>query len=225
MTMANGTEMPTATALDRLLKELGACGDARRWARGRTLAAAWEECRRADRMLWLARRMAGDPGWPTVREAVLAAAACAETALPFAGPGRPVCEDALATARRWARGEATQEELRAASDAAAHAAHAAYAAAEGAANAAGAPANAAYAYANAAYAYANAAYAAAAAADAAAYANAAYAAAYAAANAAAYANAAYGAADAAAALVAQEANKANARMADMCRRMLRVPEE
>jgi hypothetical protein len=210
MTMANGTEMPTA--LDQLLKELRACADVRRWARGRTLAAAWAECRRADWMLWLAGRMAGEPGWPTIEEVVLAAAACAETALPFAGRLRPVCEDALAAARRWARGDATPEELRVAADTAADTADAAAEAADDAA-AKGAPNAAAYAAANAADAATDAAYAA-------------YAATFAAYASAGYAaDAAYAAANAGAALVAHKADKANEALADICRRMLRVPEE
>jgi hypothetical protein len=198
------------TALDQQLRDLGACGDARRWARGRTLPAAWAECRRPDWMLWLASRMAGDPGWPTVREVVLAAAACAETALPFAGRLRPVCEDALATARRWARGDATPGELLAAADAAYAAAAAGADAADaydGAADAADAAAARAAAHAAALAAYAVA-----------------YAAANAAANAAAYANA-YANAYAAAAHDADEATEAMARMADICRRLLWVPEE
>jgi len=111
-------------------------------------------------MIWLAQQM----GWLTAPEWREFACDCAERVLPvydtrYPGDTRP--RVAIETARRYARGEATAEELRAA----ASAASAAYAAASSDGAAAAAYAAAAYA---AAYAAADAA--AYAAADAAAYA-------------------------------------------------------
>jgi len=147
------------TPVAPLLRELGACGDAVQWVGNRDLPTAWRECQRADWMLWLCSRMEGREGWPVRQQLVLAACACAETALCYvpAGEGRP--KMAIATARRWARGDATVslDDVRKAAyaddAAAAAAAYAAYAAAYAAA-AADAAAAAAAAYAAYAYAYA-----------------------------------------------------------------------
>ena len=147
--------------LQRLLEKLGACEEAVKWVDHKELAEAWSTCERADWMLWLAEKMEGEPGWPDRKQLILAACACAETALQFV----PKCEDrprlAIETARAWIRGEATIGEVR----------HSAIDAADSAIGAAYAAAYAAYAAAYAAYAAADsaidAAYAAAYAADAA----------------------------------------------------------
>src|SRR5512146_3236078 len=149
----------------QLLRDIGACADARAWAKGKSLAEVWEQCERSDWLLWLCGRMVDKDGWPTRKELVLAACACAETALKYVKAGEERPRVAIETARKWVRGEATLEEVRTA----------AYAA--NAADAADAAAYAAYAA-----AYDAAAYAAAYAADAAAYAAAYDAAAYAAAR-------------------------------------------
>ena len=169
------------TQFQKLLRDLRACSDARAWAKGKDLHEAWTTCERADWLLWLASQMADKPGWPTRKEIVLAACACAETALKYVKPGEDRPRIAIETARAWVRGEASIEDVRLARENA----YAAYAAAGAAAYAAAA---AAYAYAaayaaDAADAYAAAAdaaaaYAYAAAADAAAYAYAARRAAY-----------------------------------------------
>ena len=102
---------------DRLVK-MGACAEAVEWVGGRNITAAWAECERADWMLWLAGRVvAREP-------VVLAACACARTALRYvlAGEDRP--RVAIEMAERWARGEATIAEVRSAA-AAAYAADAA----------------------------------------------------------------------------------------------------
>lgn len=138
-----------------LMGKLGACHEALNWIGERNLATAWAECERADWMLWLCARMEGRKGWPTHQQVVLAACSCAATALRFVPKGEQRPARAIATARRWARGKATIEEVRHA----AYADSAAYVAA-GAADAAYAAASAAYA-AGAADAAASAAYAAA----------------------------------------------------------------
>jgi len=145
---------------DRLVK-MGACEDAVAWVGDRDITAAWAECERADWMLWLAGRVVAR------KTVVLAACACARTALQYVPTGEDRPRVAIETAERWARGEATIAEVRSAANAAnAYAAYAAtYAANAYAAYAAAYAANAA-AYA-AAYATYAAAYAANAVADAA----------------------------------------------------------
>ena len=106
---------------DRLIK-MGACEDAVAWVGDRDITAAWAECQRADWMLWLAGRVVARP------LVVLAACACARTALRYvlAGEDRP--RVAIETAERWARGEATIAEVRSAAAYVAYAAATVYAA-------------------------------------------------------------------------------------------------
>ena len=147
------------------LESLNACSDAITYAEQYpTLQAAWFSCGRPDWMLWLCERL---PALDvTSQEWRLLDCDFAEDALQYIPPTeevRDVCEGVIEVARRFALGDASEEELSAAANAVANAAaNAAYVA-----NAAAYVANAAYA----AYAYAAAA-------------NAAYAYAYAAANAA-----------------------------------------
>lgn len=108
----------TAKELTQTLKELGACAEAREWAAKKTLAEAWQECPRGDWLLWLAAGQIGMPGWPTHQAVVLAACACAETALVYVPAGEDRPRLAIEIARKWARGEATVAEVRAASAAA-----------------------------------------------------------------------------------------------------------
>lgn len=116
------------------IRALGACSDALAWlsAQEGSLYDAWRRCERGDWLLWLAARVGVDR-----RLLWLAACDCAEPALVHvpAGENRP--RVAIETARRWAAGEATLEEVRSAA--------AAYASAYAAAYAAAAAAYAAYA--------------------------------------------------------------------------------
>jgi hypothetical protein len=110
------------------------CSEARRWIRSQsgTAYALWRRCDRGDWLLWLAARAGVDR-----RLVVLAVCDCAETALVHASPGEDRPRFAIETARRWARGDATIGEVRAAAyDAAAADAAAAYYAAAYAAYAA-----------------------------------------------------------------------------------------
>ena len=143
-------QMRNAAGFAALLKELNACPEAYKWAHGKTFHRVWQTCDRADWLLWLCEKMVGQPGWPTRKELVLAACACAETSLKYVKAGEDRPRKAIETARAWVRGEVSIEDV-------GRAAYAAYAAAYAAA----AAAYAAYAY--AAYAAAYAAYAAAAA--------------------------------------------------------------
>ena len=109
-----------------LLSNLGACSDARAWARGKDLHTVWTTCERGDWLLWLCGKMVDQAGWPTRKELVLATCACAETVLPFVNVGDDRPRLAIETARAWTRGEASVEEVKAAANAAKAAANAAY---------------------------------------------------------------------------------------------------
>jgi hypothetical protein len=115
------SEKITIKAARSVLAELEACSESREWLDGfrGSVPRAWAACARGDWLLWLAARVGVDR-----RLIVLAACDIAETALIHV----PAVEDrpriAIETARRWARGEATVAELRAAAYAAAYAASA-----------------------------------------------------------------------------------------------------
>ena len=114
-----------AKEFNDLLHELHACSELVRWAHGKDLHEVWTTCERGDWLLWLAGHMADKPGWPTRKQVVLAACACAETELKFVHPGEDRPRVAIETARGWVRGEASIEDVRRAADAAAYAADAA----------------------------------------------------------------------------------------------------
>jgi len=137
--------------IKKLLK-LNPCSEAVEYARSyETLDAAWQDCARGDWMLWLIGKR--DTGETSRKRLVLAACACARTALQYIpdGENRPLI--AIETAEKWARGEegVTLDQVRIAANAA-NAGYAAYAA--------GYAAYAAYAAGYAAYAAGYAAYAA-----------------------------------------------------------------
>ena len=125
------------TVADRIA-HLRPCADALEWARDYTSPAkAWSECEHGDWMLWLLGQLSGVPESDARKLLVLAACDCADLAMPHAKT--PVVAKCIKTARRWAKGKATIEQLREArNDAAADAAYAAYAAADAAAAAAAA---------------------------------------------------------------------------------------
>ena len=128
-----------------LLRAMGACKEAVEWVKGKTFAEAWQQCERADWMLWLCGRMIGTVAWPTRQEIVLVLCDLAETALPFFERKYPKDlrpRKSIEITRAWAQGKATIDQVRearaaadadaadaAAADAAYAAAYAAYAAA------------------------------------------------------------------------------------------------
>ena len=116
-----------SATLTRRLWELGACAEAVEWAKPyATLQEAWDACDRADWTCWLLVRT--NPKHGATR---LALCACAETALRYVPAGEMRPAEALAVARRYARGQATDSELAAARAAAGAAAGAAARAAAG----------------------------------------------------------------------------------------------
>ena len=147
-----------------MLHKIGACDPAIEWVAGHNgnSSECWRDCERGDWMAWIVAKMEGKFGI-TRQTLVFALCDCAELSLhifeeKYPDDKRP--RMALDVTRKWANGEATDNELKKAADAAdaAYAAYAAYAAAY-AAHAAHAAYAAAYA-AHAAYAAAHAAYAA-----------------------------------------------------------------
>jgi hypothetical protein len=102
-----------------MLTRLNACADAIEWARTQeSYESAWRTCAHGNWMLWLLAKAGARR-----EDVVLAACACARQALRYVPKGEERPRIAIETAERWARGEATIEEVRAADAAAdAHAA-------------------------------------------------------------------------------------------------------
>jgi hypothetical protein len=110
------SSLPDAVGHDLLpvLRAWYVCIDAREWVEARpdrTLAELWAECPRGDWMLHLAARAGVDR-----RHVVLAACDVSALALAHVPAGEERPRRAIEVARRWARGEATAEEVRAAAD-------------------------------------------------------------------------------------------------------------
>jgi len=100
--------------LSALLTRLDACREGREWAAGKTPEQAWAECPRGDWLLWLAGLLGIDR-----KVLVHATCACARLALPHVPTGELRPLKSIEAAERWARGEATNEDVRAAAEAAA----------------------------------------------------------------------------------------------------------
>ena len=156
------------------LKDLGACSEAVCWAGTQPdMATLWENCERADWMLWLLGKQSGEPHSQTRKKLVGCAAECAATAIKFVKneEWKAGLTEVAAILKRYSEREAGDEsakadvirarelalEIRRKAAAADAAAYAAAAAAYAAAYAAYAAAAAAYAYADAAAAAAYAA--------------------------------------------------------------------
>ena len=102
--------------LATILSHLGACTDARVWAKTQPdLETAWSECKRSDWMLWLLARTTLDQDDPRFR---LMACDFAEAVLIYVPAGEDRPRQAIEVARRFAAGDATREELSAAGDSA-----------------------------------------------------------------------------------------------------------
>lgn len=99
----------TTTAFQEHLESLGACDTARVWAGQRTATETWEQCARADWLLWWAANTKAN----TRQQVVLAACACARRALRFVSEGEDRPRLAIEAAERWAA-EPTDENRRAA---------------------------------------------------------------------------------------------------------------
>jgi hypothetical protein len=109
------------TPLQEHLRMLWACSEAREWVGELTALQAWKQCQRADWLLWWAARTKANERTAVV----LAACACARTALRFVPKGEERPRLAIEAAEAWAKAPTpgSREKARAA-------AHAAYAAAD-----------------------------------------------------------------------------------------------
>ena len=105
-----------------LILPFNPCNEALRWLRSlpasTTPAEAWELCSRGGWMLWLVGRVESDR-----KLLVLAACDCAEQVLHLVPADEERPRKAIETARRWARGEATIEEVETAAAATRRASH------------------------------------------------------------------------------------------------------
>jgi hypothetical protein len=107
------------TLFQRQLAKFGACSEAREWVGDKTARVAWETCERPDWLFWLANAVGVDR-----KTIVLAACACARTALRFVPEGEVRHLQAIELAERCARGDSsvTLEDVRRAASASASAA-------------------------------------------------------------------------------------------------------
>jgi hypothetical protein len=122
------------------LRDLGACRQGLEYAATKPdMAAVWRDCERADWMLWLAERTAGQPGSQPRKRLVGCAAECAATAIRFVRDDDLSAKltEAARLLKRYAESTGTEcdEDLKDALDlVGAHAGHAAADAAAGAAH-------------------------------------------------------------------------------------------
>jgi len=103
-----------------ILTELGACAEAVKWAGRKTPKKAWETCKRGDWLLWIADKL--NVGRKLL---VLAACACARTALKYVPAGEERPRLAIEAAERWADNPTEKNKVAAAAAGAAAAARAA----------------------------------------------------------------------------------------------------
>lgn len=95
-------------SLKELLEKLNACQSSINWVGGKTLDQAWDECVRADWMIWLARVTDVDE-----KPLTLAKVKCARLAQHLMVDERSL--NALNVAEQFSRGEVTCEKLKDAS--------------------------------------------------------------------------------------------------------------
>ena len=100
-----------------ILTKLGACTEAVKWAGRKTPKKAWETCKRGDWLLWIADKLNVDR-----KLLVLAACACARTALKYVPAGEERPRLAIEAAERWADNPTEKNKAAAAARAAAWAA-------------------------------------------------------------------------------------------------------
>lgn len=94
------------------LKAIGACQEAIEWVGDRPIQEAWDACGRGDWMLWLIRRMADKPGWPSLQAVVGLCCDCADLGGEYWIGDAPRL--AIEASRAWCRGEASIEDVTAA---------------------------------------------------------------------------------------------------------------
>lgn len=85
------------TKLQRHLKSLRACVEARKWAGKRTALGVWRGCQRADWLLWWVAKTDANEN----KRIALAACACARTALKYVPVGEDRPRLAIEAAEKW----------------------------------------------------------------------------------------------------------------------------
>ena len=98
-----------AQQLQDKLTELGACADAIEWAKFKDLQTAWNTCEHGDWMIWL---LNGSQNEVTDKQLRLIAVECCRSVQHLMTDERSI--NAVNVAERYANGEATDEELKAA---------------------------------------------------------------------------------------------------------------
>ena len=92
--------------LSKWLERQAVCPMAINWVGGRTARQAWDECPRADWMLWSVGRLVER------KVVVRAACACARTALRYSPETEKRPLHCIDTAEAWCDGRATIEEVK-----------------------------------------------------------------------------------------------------------------
>src|SRR5271155_5390487 len=105
--MKTTTTIRTKRQFTAFLANMGACPEGRKWAKGKTLAQAWNACAEPGWLFWMCHRSGVN-----LKQMVTAECACARQALPYvkAGELRPVY--CIEIAEKWCDGKATIEEVR-----------------------------------------------------------------------------------------------------------------
>jgi len=89
---------------DNLCLQVTIIGEASRWIQdnGYNLQQAWANCNRADWMIWLLARKAGELGWPSKPEVIKLVCKLARKSLPFASNRRGGIKQAIEATEAWA---------------------------------------------------------------------------------------------------------------------------
>ena len=104
-------EYTMKTPFYKQLESINACSEAVAWAKGKSAQKAWDTCTRGDWMIWLLTQNSVNADQSKLR---LLACDCAESVLHLVPAGEDRPRQAIEVARRFARGEATRDELAAA---------------------------------------------------------------------------------------------------------------
>ena len=108
------------------LKQLNACEEALIWvSQQKNAQQAWDDCERGDWMLWLLGKLSGKPESKKRKILVLITCECARLSLHLVPEEEDRPRIAIETAEKWAKGDATIEQVKTAVNAAANAANAA----------------------------------------------------------------------------------------------------
>jgi len=95
------------------LQKLNASTSVMEWVGNKNFHAAWNECERADWLLWMVTRKLHEEGWPTRQEIVLATCSCVRKfALPLVPASDKRPRLAVKMAEQWAQGKISTEEVK-----------------------------------------------------------------------------------------------------------------